>query len=75
MKKYLIGGYVALIFVFWIYLSNWGDMACRGAAFNLGRALIWPVVIFPSLGHLIGGLVIVCLVVFATFFARRRPSR
>jgi len=60
--------------VFWIYLSNWGALAFKGAAYSLGRALIWPVVVFPSLGQLIGGVIIVGLVLFATFFVRRRPA-
>ena len=71
MKNYLLGGYFALVFVFWIYLSNWGALAFKGAAYNLGRALIWPVVVFPSLGQLIGGVIIVGLVLFATLFVRR----
>lgn len=72
MKGYFVGGYVALIFVFWIYLSNWGALAYKGAAYNLGRALIWPVVIFPSLGQIIGGIVIIGLVLLVTIFARKR---
>lgn len=72
MKKYLIGGYVTLIPLFWIYLSNWGALAHKGAAYNLGRALIWPAVVFPSLGQAIGGIIIVALVLYATFFVRKR---
>lgn len=72
MKSYFVGGYVALIFVFWIYLSNWGALAYKGAAYYLGRALIWPVVIFPSMGQIIGGIVIIGLVLLVTLFARKR---
>lgn len=72
MKKIVLVCYAVLILPFWIYLANWGAYAYKGAAYNLGRALFWPVVIFPALGQLIGGVIIIGLVLYATFFMRVR---
>lgn len=62
--------YVALIVVFAIYGSFWGDYAFRGFAYNLGRAFIWPVILFPSVGKAIGALVLVVFVGWLTFFKK-----
>lgn len=70
--KYVVGIYVALIFVFWIYLSNWGVNAHMSKAYNLGGALFWPVIIFPSLGKAVGGVIILGLVAFSVFFVKNK---
>lgn len=68
MKKNLILFYVAMIIGFAIYGANWGDYAYRGFAFNFGAALLWPAVIFPSLGKAIGTMIVIGLVGYITFF-------
>ena len=70
--RYLVSGYLAIAMVFWFFLANWGALAYKGAAYNFGRALVWPTVIFPSLGQLIGGILIVGFIVFLTFFVRSK---
>ena len=47
-------GYAILIVVFAIYGTWWGDYAFKGFWFNFGRAMIWPVIVLPGLGKLIG---------------------
>ena len=47
-------GYAILIVVFAIYGTLWGDYAFKGFWFNFGRAMIWPVIVLPGLGKLIG---------------------
>lgn len=74
MKKILMGGYFAIAFLSWIYLANWGAFAYRGWAYNFGRALVWPAIMFPAVGQILGAIVVLALVVFATFFMRRRPT-
>jgi len=34
----------------------WGRYAYKGFFYNLGQGLIWPAVVFPSLGKLIGAV-------------------
>jgi hypothetical protein len=68
MKNFLILFYVAMIVVFSIYGANWGDYAYKGFFYNLGMALVWPAIIFPSIGKAIGTIVILGLVGYFTFF-------
>lgn len=63
--------YVALIGVFALYGTWFGDNAYRGFGYNLGRALVWPTILFPSIGAAIGGLVIVAFVGWLTFFRKK----
>ena len=72
MKRFFIGGYFAIAMISWLYLSNWGDFAFKGAAYNLGRALVWPVIAFPAFGQLVGALLIGGLVLFSILFMRSR---
>ena len=60
----VVGGlYALLAVVFAIYGNWWGAYAYKGFAYNLGRGLIWPVIIFPVLGKIIGGIVLVVVIV------------
>ena len=59
MGRVAIVIYVLLIFAFAIYGNWWGDFAYKGFAYNLGRSLIWPVIIFPGIGKAIGAVVLV----------------
>lgn len=65
--KTIIWIYVALIFVFALYGTWWGDMAYKGFAANLGRAVVWPVILFPSLGAAIGGVLVLAFIAVLTF--------
>ena len=49
MGRIAIVIYVLLIFAFAIYGNWWGDFAYKGFAFNFGRALIWPALMFLAL--------------------------
>lgn len=68
--KTLLWIYAALIVVFALYGTWWGDYAFRGFAYNLGRAFIWPAILFPSVGKAIGGLVLLAFVGWLTFFRK-----
>lgn len=67
MGRFVLSVYVLLIFVFAIYGNWWGAYAFKGFGFNLGRAVVWPVILFPSLGKVIGGLVVIVMVGLLTF--------
>lgn len=58
--------YVCLIVVFALYGTWWGDQAYRGFAYNLGAALVWPAILFPSIGKVISGIVIIAFVAALT---------
>jgi len=64
--------YFLVAMFFWFIWSNWGAAAHHGAAFNLGRAIVWPAVLFPSVGAFIGGIVMLGVVAFLVFFVRLR---
>lgn len=67
MGRVVLSVYVLLIFVFAIYGNWWGAYAYKGFFFNLGRSLIWPVILFPSVGKAIGLLVVLVVVGLLTF--------
>ncbi len=58
-KQTAIAVYFAIALLFAIYGTFWGANAYRGFAYNLGGALFWPTILFPALGHALGGLLIV----------------
>jgi hypothetical protein len=72
--KVFVRIYAVIAVASWIYLSIWGASSGRGWAFNLGSAVVWPAVIFPSVGKAIGGIVIVAVVVGVLFFAKKKPQ-
>ena len=65
--KYLIGLYGVTVLIAAICFDIWGRYAYKGFFYNLGQGLIWPAVVFPSVGKMIGGVVwivvIFCLLV------------
>lgn len=68
LKQTLIGGYLIIAVLFAIYHANWGPMAFKGFAYNLGKCLFWPGLIFPSLNGVLTTLIIVAFVAFVMFF-------
>lgn len=61
-KAKVLLGYLAIALASALYLSLWGPSAYRGFAYNLGSGLIWPVVLFPGLGKLLGGLILLAVI-------------
>jgi hypothetical protein len=53
-----------------IYCSIWGQYDYKGIAYNMGRGLFWPVVMFPSLGQVIALIVIVGFIAAVTLFGK-----
>ena len=66
MKKILIGSYAAIASIFALYGTFFGAYSHQGFAANLGRAVVWPAIVFPSFGKLIGSIVLL-LVLGAIF--------
>lgn len=64
--------YGATVVIALIYLETFSRYSHHGFAANLGKAVVWPAVMFPSLGRLIGGVVTVVLIVAFLLLSRRR---
>lgn len=62
--KYLIGLYSLIIVPFALYGTFWGEYAYKGFAYNLGRSVLWPTIVFPVLGQILGAIVLVGVLLF-----------
>ncbi|NHF65972.1 hypothetical protein [Xanthomonas hortorum] len=70
--KYLIGLYGASVLIAAICFANWGHYAYKGFAYNLGRALVWPAIVFPAFGGLLSGLIWLVVIGGVLILVRRR---
>lgn len=70
MGRKILGVYLLLVCVFALYGNWWGDYAYRGFGYNLGRALIWPAIVVPGLGNVIGGVVLLLVIGWLILFKR-----
>ncbi|ENX07033.1 hypothetical protein F4U02_12065 [Acinetobacter haemolyticus] len=66
IKTGLISAYFVIGFFFAIYQHFWGQYSYKSFAYNIGQGLVWPAVMFPTVGKIIGGILILCLVGFLT---------
>lgn len=71
MKKILIGGYAGIALLFAIYGTLFGAHSHQGFANNLGRAIVWPAILFPSFGAFIGGVVMLLAITAVIIFVKR----
>ena len=62
LKHILLLGYVLIGLGYAIYAANWGEEAFRGFAFNLGKGTVWPLVIFPGLGKIVGAFILLIVI-------------
>ncbi|WP_126624125.1 hypothetical protein [Acinetobacter ursingii] len=58
--------YLVIGFFFAIYQHFWGQYNYKSFAYNIGQGFVWPAVMFPVVGKIIGGILILCLVGFLT---------
>jgi len=66
IKAGLISVYLVIGFFFAIYQHFWGQYNYKPFTYNLGQGLVWPAVMFPTVGKIVGGILILCLVGFLT---------
>ena len=71
IKQMLITGYVAIAILFGLYGSIWGQYDYKGFFYNMGRGLIWPAIMFPSLGKVIALILILAMLIGLTLFGKR----
>lgn len=68
VKQVLIGLYALIGVVFALY-KHFGTYDTHGFAYHLGQGVIWPAVMFPSVGKAIGGVIM--LVVIGAILMKR----
>ena len=61
-KKMMITIYLVIGLLFGLQQWIWGEMAYRGLMFNLGRGLVWPMLMFPAFGQIVAGIIIVLVI-------------
>lgn len=61
VKTVLIGGYIAIGILFALYRHFFGH-DLHGFAYHLGQGLVWPAVMFPSVGKAIGAVILLIVV-------------
>lgn len=62
--------YFTIAVLFAIYSSNWGPYHYKGFFFNLGRSLVWPAVMFPVLGNILGAIILVVVIILILAFVQ-----
>lgn len=56
-------GYLTLAALFAVYGNIWGETHYKSFAYNVGRGLVWPVILVPALGNIIGAIVLVVVII------------
>lgn len=65
-KSKIISVYLAIGVVFALYGWLFGDNSYKSFAYNLGMGLVWPVMIFPALGQVMGVVILVAFIALLT---------
>lgn len=70
--KYLVGLYGASVFIAAICFANWGQYAYKGFFYNVGRALVWPAIVFPSFGGIVTAMMWLVVIVAILLLVRKQ---
>ena len=62
LKHKLILTYLIFGVMFALYVWMYGDTAHKSFAYNLGQGLVWPAVMFPVLGKIVGAIILVVFI-------------
>ena len=71
IKAALIGGYLVIGFFFAVYQHFWGHYNYKSFMYNIGQGIVWPAVMFPSVGKFIGGVIILIIIALITLNSRK----
>lgn len=63
VKHKIITGYLIIALLFGMYGTFFGEHSQRGFFFNIGKGLVWPAIMFPSLGLAFGSIIMVGVVI------------
>ena len=61
VKQVLIGIYALIGLVFALY-KHFGTYDHHGFAYHLGQGIVWPAVMFPSIGKAIGAMIMMAVI-------------
>ena len=64
IKTGLISVYLVIGFFFSIYQHFWGQYNYKSFAYNIGQGFVWPAVMFPVVGKIVGGVLILLFIWF-----------
>ncbi|WEE39363.1 hypothetical protein [Acinetobacter sp. TAC-1] len=62
IASWLIRSYLIIGLLFAIYQNFWGQHSYKSFAYHLGQGIVWPAVMFPSVGKFIGGVLILVII-------------
>lgn len=65
-KQILIVTYLVIGVIFAMYGWIFGDYSHKGFFYNFGHGIIWPAIIFPSLGKAIGVIIIFLFIAYVS---------
>lgn len=65
-KAKIISVYLVIGVLFALYGWLFGDNSYKSFAYNLGTGVIWPVMLFPGLGKIIGIVIMVLFIALVT---------
>lgn len=60
-KHRLILAYLAIGTLFALYGWLWGEASHRSLPYHLGQGLVWPALLFPGLGKIIGTVILLAV--------------
>lgn len=66
-KQKALSLYCAVALLFSVYGWLFGRYRGRGFFYNLGQGIVWPVTLFPALGAIIGGIIIIAVIAILVF--------
>ena len=64
IKTGLISIYLVIGFFFAVYQHFWGQYNYKPFAYNIGQGFVWPAVMFPVVGKIVGGVLILLFIWF-----------
>lgn len=70
--KYVIGIYGATVLIAAVCFNIWGQYAYKSFFFNLGRGLVWPAIVFPTIGTILSGLIWLLVIGAVLVLVRRQ---
>ncbi|MEC7119090.1 MAG: hypothetical protein VXW65_04185 [Pseudomonadota bacterium] len=62
IKLILVGIYASIGLLFAVYQHFWGYYNDKSFAYNLGQGVVWPAVMFPVVGQVIGGVIMIAVI-------------
>ena len=72
MKEKIISTYIGIAILVGLYEWFFGASKYAGFFYNMGRGFVWPTIMFPALGQIIGGIIWFVVIVGILIFANKK---